>query len=300
MRIIKWILTSLVFSMTFVIVLAAEYGTLALLTIPGTLPGGNNIVERVHLFPDPNESNITYYDAVDFWSADFKESFEMAIDTPEYEVRSWFEWEWWQTGMRWADVALSTGKAVVVPAVAPIYEIKEMYIYYGRELNDPIFAEQFNEQFGANISYAGTVQDYLNGNMTNISQSQYKFIFNTERKLEKYNSVTDGVRVYQKFVEKFINYEGNINGVRLTSENPTSSELLNGYQFKSVDAVSAFLFYQLFLALVLAAYFTYQNPIIIKKNTLGENEVEGHLLPRMPKLGLGKRNKDKNKSKEGK
>jgi hypothetical protein len=295
MRLIKWILSTIVFITTFFIVLAAEYATLALLTIPGTLPGGNNIVERVHLFPDPSDSNITYYDAIEFWKVDMNESINLATQKPEYAIRSWAEWEWWQTNMRWADVALSTAKAVVVPVVAPIYEIKEMYVYYGRDLYDPVFEEQFHQLFGRNIVYAGTVQDYLSENLENISQEQYKFLYNTQRKIEKYNRVRDGIRVYQRFVEKFVNYEGNINGTRIVGDDYTQQDLINGYYFTSVDSVSAFLFYQLFLALVLAAYFTYQNPITVKKNLNNENEIEGRFLPRLPKISLGKRNKKKDK-----
>jgi len=67
MRLIKSILTIIVFLTTFFIVLAAQYATSTLITAPGTLPGnGDNAVERVHLFPDPSESDITYTDALDF------------------------------------------------------------------------------------------------------------------------------------------------------------------------------------------------------------------------------------------
>jgi hypothetical protein len=300
MRLIRWILSSIVFSVTFVIILAAEYATLALLTLPGTLPGGNNIVERVHLFPDPSESNITYYDAIDFWGIDMSESIEIAISNPEYEIRSWFEWEWWSENMKWADTTVSLVKAVVVPPVAPIYEVKEMYVYFGRDLYDPVFEEQFHKEFGRNIVYAGTVTDYFNGNFTNISINQFKFLYNTERKIAKYNATAINEetgqthKVYQKFIEKFVNYRGNLNGTRLP-DNYTGEVLANQYSFESVDAVTAFLFYQLFLALVLSAYFTYQNPIVINRNSNGENEVEGRIFPRVPKVTLGKRKPKKEK-----
>jgi hypothetical protein len=52
---------------------------------------------------------------------------------------------------------------------------------------------------------------------------------------------------------------------------------------------------------VLSAYFTYQNPIVISKNSMGENEVEGKILPRLPRIGFGKRkNKKEKSSSEGK
>lgn len=269
MRLIKFILTSIVFIVTFVIVLGAQYATSALITAPGTLPGdGDNAVERVHLFPDPSDSDITYSDALDFWSVTMSQSFETAGEMPGYNIRGWFDWEWWYENMEWADTTWSYVKAAVVPAFAPIYEIKELYVYYGRDMFDETFAEMFAEQFGANIVYEGTVDDYLRGDFENLSRDQYQFLYNLEVKLYKYNAVDEqGEPVYRRFVEKFINYEGDLDGE---------------YEFQSVNAVSAFLFYQLFLAVVLSAYFTYQNPIVISRNGSGENEVEGKVLPKLP------------------
>jgi len=263
-------------------VLAAQYGTSTLITAPGTLPGtGDNAVERVHLFPDPTNSDITYSDALVFWSLDMEQSWIMASEMPSYSIRGWFDWDVWYNNMAWADFAYSHVKAVIIPAVAPIYEIKELYVYYGRDMYDETFAELFAKEFGRNIVYSGTVDDYLNKQYANMSQSQYAFLYNLEVKLTKYNRVDETERpVYRDFVEKFINYEGDLDAE---------------YEFTSVNAVSAFLFYQLFLALVLSVYFTYQNPIVIKRNIDGQNEVEGRMFPKLPSFGLGKRNKNKKK-----
>jgi hypothetical protein len=287
MRLIKWILTSLTFLVTFAIVIVAEYATMAVITLPGGLPGSQgNVVERVHIFPDPTQTQIVYTDAITFWSIDIEQSLEMATDSPEYEIRAWFEWEWWQDGMQWADVAYSSVKAIVVPAVSPVYEIKEMYVYYGTTLEDfkienPVTSDDFTKNlmiekasmFGINSLRATDFEAFV-------------YTYNIQRKIDKYNSVgSDGQLVYKPFVEKFINYTGDLDGDRGED-----------YEFESVDALSAFLFYQIFLAIILALYFTYQNPIIIKRNNSGENEVEGRFLPRVPKIGFGKRDK---KSKEG-
>jgi len=208
------------------------------------------------------------------------QSLQTASNKPGYAIRGWFNWEFWYSNMEWADKIYSYGKAIVIPAIAPIYEIKEMYVYYGRDMYDEQFAEMFGKQFGRNIVYSGTVTDYLEGNYENISKDQYKFFHNLEIKIIKYNAVDEeGAQIYRKFVQKFINYEGD-----LDSE----------YEFTSVNAVSAFLFYQLFLAFVLSIYFTYQNPIVIKRNQDGSNEVEGRILPKVPKFKLEKRDK-KNK-----
>jgi hypothetical protein len=302
MKLIKAILTSITFTVTFVIVLLAEYFTLAIITLPGTLPGSNtNIVDRVHLLPDlSDQSEISYYDAVEFWRVDFQESINLASETPEYNIRGWIDQSWWYENTVWADSALSYIKAIIVPAVSPVYEIKELYVYYGTSLVD--FEGKFN------YTENGVIQFVLYGNVigdqkeiTNptpatiaaqiqkvkneqqgFTRNHYQFIFNLQRKIQKYNSPE-----YTKFVEKFIDYTGDLYGVRGID-----------YEFLSVKGLSAFLFHQIFLAIVLAAYFTYQNPIVITRNSEGENEVQGRFLPRVPKIGLGKRDK-KNKESKG-
>jgi len=287
MKLIKFILSSLVFSVTFIIVIAAEYATFTLLTLPGTLPNSDSIVERVHLFPDPNETKITYSDALSFWSVDTGQSINSAFSEPEFEIRGWFEWDVWHNNMEWADYTLSAVKAVVVPIFAPVYEIKELYVYYGASLEDFIIASNSNGFLNGEATRKNTAIQfaltYGIDELRNFSIKDYQYVYNIQRKINKYNALNEnGVPVYRQFVEKFINYTGNLDGE---------------YQFTSVNAVSAFLFYQLFLALVLSAYFTYQNPIVINRNSNGENEVTGRLFPRVPKVSLGKRNKKEEKDK---
>jgi hypothetical protein len=100
MRLIKTILTLIVFLSTFFIVLGAQYVTSTIITAPGTLPGtGDNAVERVHLFPDPENSEITYSDALEFWSLDFTQSLKNASKMPSYSIRGWFDWDFWYENM---------------------------------------------------------------------------------------------------------------------------------------------------------------------------------------------------------
>jgi hypothetical protein len=290
MRILKFILSSMVFTMTFIIVLAAEYATLALIT----LPGGSGVVERVHLFPDPEDSDITYADAITFWATDIQQSLVLEGESPEYNIRGWVDQTWWYENTEWADYAWTQVKAIIVPIAAPVYEIKELYVYYGTELSDFLHVGQnlTVEQRAENFAIETVLSNGLNS-LGQYDRNGYQYVYNILRKIAKYNAVGineetgETYKIYRRYVEKFINYTGNLNGVRGVD-----------YEFESVDALSAFLFYQLFLALVLAAYFTYQNPIVVKKNGFGENEVEGNVLPRFPKLGLGKRNNKKNKEKD--
>jgi hypothetical protein len=291
MRLIKFILTSLVFSITFVLVLAAEYATLALITIPG----GSGVVERVHLFPDPEDTDITYSDAITFWITDIDNSLVKDGDKPEYNIRGWVDSPWWYENMEWADYAWTQIKAVVVPVAAPVYEVKELYVYYGATLQDFIHigpnltAEQRAQNYAIETAIANGINE-----LGQYDRDGYQYVHNIVRKIAKYNRVAvdentgQTYKVYRRYVEKFINYTGNLDGLRGVD-----------YEFESVDALSAFLFYQLFLALVLSAYFTYQNPIVISRNSAGENEVEGRVFPRVPSIKLGKRKK-KDSSSESK
>jgi hypothetical protein len=296
MRLIKFILTSITFIVTFAIILFAQYATLAVIALPGTLPGSTtNIVDRVHLVPDITDgTQITYTDSIEFWSVDIQRSLEMASENPDYDIRGWIDQSWWYENTEWADKAWSSVKAVFVPAFSPVYEIKEMYVYYGTSLKD--FEGQFNYTENGVINFllydGGNIQNptpstiqaqlqKIKNEQQGFTRNHYQFAYNLLRKIEKYNSPE-----YTRFVEKFINYTGNLNGTRGVD-----------YEFVSVKGLSAFLFHQIFLAIVLSAYFVYQNPIVVNKNQNGENEVEGRFLPRLPKIGFGKRPKKKEEGK---
>jgi hypothetical protein len=84
MRLIKWILTAIVFATTFIIVLLAQYMTLAIIT----LPGGDETVDRVHIFPDPTATEVGYSDAINFWRDDMRVSLELE---PDFVIRAWFD-----------------------------------------------------------------------------------------------------------------------------------------------------------------------------------------------------------------
>lgn len=292
MRLIKFILTSITFIITFAIVLFAQYATLAVIALPGTLPGSTtNIVDRVHLVPDiTDRTQINYSDSLGFWSVDIQRSLEMASEKPDYDIRGWIDQSWWYENTEWADIAWSSVKAVIVPAVSPVYEIKEMYVYYGTSLQD--FEGQFNYTENGVINFVlydggnienptpSTIQAQLQkikNEQQGFTRNHYQFAYNLLRKIEKYNSP-----VYTTFVEKFINYTGDLTGARGVD-----------YEFVSVKGLSAFLFHQIFLAFVLSIYFVYQNPIVVNKNQYGENEVEGRFFPKLPKIGFGKRPKKK-------
>lgn len=76
---------------------------------------------------DGVSDNISYLDTYRFIGDDVKNS---AINEPRYLVRGWFKWSWWQSGMRWADVAIEAINGTVVPIFAPMYEVSELQYYY--------------------------------------------------------------------------------------------------------------------------------------------------------------------------
>jgi hypothetical protein len=246
------------------------------------MPGGDN-VERVHLFPDIMSQEVTYSDAISFWIVDINESLVNPGEEPEYTIRGWFDYSIWYDNMRWADYLYSQGKAIVVPILAPVYEIKELYTYYGKDITDFIITPEPGKLLTIEQASKNTaIQNYSVYGIDvikNVDRDNYEYVHNLLLKIDKYNRVDEnGLYVYRQFVNKFIIYNGDLNGE---------------YEFTNVNALSVFVYYQIFLAIILSMYFTYQNPIVIKRNENNENEVEGRILPRLPKINLGNRNRQK-------
>jgi len=272
MKLLKAILTLILFSVTFIIIIAAEYSTLYLLSFPA-----KEDVERVHLL-DCEGSSVCYADSVGFWTTDFDATTNMT--EPKFMIRSWFAWRWWQHGMKWADHTYTYITEFVTPIIAPIYVANDMYLHYGVEPNAENIALILSKKTNKNyqllldrVQYALNVRanDYVFMTETEWLK-EYNDIYNVELLIEKYNQINPetGEPLFAPYVLKFYDSSGNFR------------------------AVGMLLFYQIFLALILSVYFTYQNPIVINRNELHENEVEGRFLPRLPKLGkigLGKRQK---------
>lgn len=273
MNLIKSILTGIVFMVTFIIIMAAQYITLSIVTISG----GDESIERIHLFPEENYK-VTYSDAVGFWGTSVSQSMDQGEMGPEYAIRGWIDREFWYNNMAWADFLWTQAKAVIVPVVVPVYEIRQMYTYYGAEIEDFIIEPESGSLLtGDEIAKNSAIETSLIYGLDVLNRDDYQYVYNIMRRIEKYNRTDlEGTEYYREFVEKFINYEGDLD---------------NDFEVISVNSIAVFLFYQLFVALILALYFTYQNPISVQRNDMNENEVQGRILPRLPKVGLGKRKK---------
>jgi hypothetical protein len=284
MKLVKNILTLILFVTTFLIISVAQYFTMSIIT----MPGGNESIDRVYLFPDIESQQVTYADAISFWVVDINESLVGPGEEPEYAIRGLIDYSVWYNNMVWADYLYTQAKALIVPVATPLYEIKELYTYYGKTVEDFIVEPTPGVPFSIEQSLKNTaIRNYLTFGLDTVKNSDrdnYEYVFNLLRKLDKYNRTQpsgDGlteISIYKPFVNKFIIYSGDLNGE---------------YTFSHVNALAVFVYYQIFLALVLSAYFTYQNPIVIKRNENNENELEGRILPRLPEIKLGNRNRNK-------
>ena len=252
--------------------MGAQYLTLTALAIPS-----DGDVERVYLIDCAGE-NVCYADAPAFWSTNIGSVDNMA--EPKLIVRSWFKWQWWQTGMRWADWTLTYISEVATPIVAPIYVANDMHLHYGVEPTAENIAYIISVKEDITYERAKKIVDDAfyarDGGYTIMTESEwkkeYKVVYNTELLIQKYNA-NEGA-LFARFNSKFFDENG---------------------EFK---AVGTLLFYQIILAAILAVYFTYQLPIVIERNENNETQLKSKLGPRMPKFRFKKREK-RLKRKEG-
>ncbi len=300
----------------FIMATLVEFGVYNLIALPAGQTSTIGIVEK-DSDGDGQIDTVSYLDTFIFLGEDLKQSITRE---PRFFVRSWFKWDWWQNGMRWADVAVEAVVGVVVPVIAPVYEIKEIQYYYtnnnpivgtigdgeyivnglyvlnATEINkitpsnpeyDPLFVETFEDMHGTSFAYAefsnpviidgisssvvtgGSIYKISNGKVEeltywvrygtsrNFTSNEWKkentTFTNTLMKINKYNSAdANGNNVYTKWMYKFIDIETRV-----------------------IKSSACSLYFQFYLALILAIWFSYQNPIVIKRNEYGEDEVTG-------------------------
>lgn len=183
MKLVTRILNLIMCVILFCTTTLVEFGLYNIVALPA---GHTSVISVVEKDEDENgyADNLTYFDTFKFVADDLHNSITRE---PRFVIRSWFKWDWWQTGMRWADVALEFTVGTVVPVVAPIYEVKEIQYYYTEEypvtavlgdgeyivsglyklkeneLNkitvtspdyDPSFVENFKQEHGTQFAYA--------------------------------------------------------------------------------------------------------------------------------------------------
>jgi hypothetical protein len=265
----KLILTGIQILVWFVIILSAQYLTLAALALPSS-----GDVERVHLINCEGES-VCYADAPGFWSANLDTMRDMG--EPKWIIRDWFNWNWWQRGMKWADFTYTTVTEFVGPFVAPIYTADNMSVYHGYNATNAdialVISEKYNIPNDAVLLSAVTAvrngevdPGYAHGVLIT-----YKEVHNIEFFIKKYSDPS-----FARYVDKFFDNNG---------------------EFK---AVGTLLFYQVILAVILSVYFTYQLPIVIERNEMNETQVKTRIGPRMPKISFRRREKRLRRKEEGK
>ena len=295
MKLARFLLNTLLFIVTFAIILCAQYGVTALFT----LQAGED-VDRVQIFS--SDDDVSYIDAPGFLIEDLK----MGYQTEEvYWIRSWFDNDegnnWWARNMRWADIGLSkivvTGKAIIMP----VSDIKDL-----RDTHIPEFTEEWHEfynwvnilesdaykiwagidpsltddEIGAlaaeyNNPDSTIYRDYLNakGNLINMTEDEWMACKDHSEEIQfirlarHYNTPT-----MHNYYNKFVN-ESNV------------------VKFSAVT-----LYIHLLIAILVAAWFLRNNSFKIRRDEENDdNVVEGgyKLFP-----GFGSRKKRKNRKKK--
>ena len=110
----------------FVLATVVEFTVYNLIALPA---GNTSTVAFVSTDTnnDGYDDNVSYFDTFAFLGDDLTQS---VTREPRYLVRSWFKWDWWQNGMKWADIVVESVIGVFVPIVAPVYEVNEIQYYY--------------------------------------------------------------------------------------------------------------------------------------------------------------------------
>lgn len=126
MRFVKWFLNLLVLCITFVLSSVVTVGVYDGIAAPAGDAGIIKISETVKE-GEEYTTDVTYFDTFKFWGEDLSQS---VTREPRYMIRSWFAADWWQNGMKWADVAVEAVVGAVVPVFAPMYEVQQIGEYY--------------------------------------------------------------------------------------------------------------------------------------------------------------------------
>lgn len=273
MRLAKWILNTILSLVTFLIILLLGYGLLFFVT----WPAGSTTIDRIHIVVEEDE--IGYLDAVTFWTTSITGNFN---SEPEYIVRNWFSWEWWNGVALYPDIGIKYAKGVFIPLILPMYEMRQVTIYNGLDdLWNQLLTESNGKTFGeiSNLQSFADVSFYLNftseqqarlisalvGNRSSWS-TEYTDIQNIDYKIDRYNTET-----YDNLMSKFVDDQG--------------------LGLRRISGVAVILFFQLMFTAILTFLYVRQHPITLKKGEDSESQVEGDLIP--VKLPGHKRRKQK-------
>jgi hypothetical protein len=314
MKLVKFLVNTLVYIVTFFVVMTAQHVTMWAISAGAS----GQVDQRVYVFGSRESSDNVYIeDSLRFVIDDISKSYAHAKDMPTYNVRNWKlfgnnKWRFLDNKFgKSLDIGWSYVKATVVPIFAPMYEVKELYTYYDLDMpreapakdayikdivreafvkeyeknfvdTDEITAEDITRGVFASLTdyydedsfefkFDIVLKDIIrsNTNFPDANGNYYKFLYNLHSKIEKYNS-----GAYDNYVRKFINLDT-----------------------QKIKNTSVTLFYQLYLGLILAGYFTYQNEVTFEKNSEGQNEVKGRAF-RLPKIRRRKNRNKKNRHRE--
>lgn len=319
MRLAKLILNLILICVTFVLVTLAEFTIYNLIALPA---GSNSTIAFVSqdTNDDGHDDNVSYFDTFAFLGDDLKES---VTREPRYMIRSWFKWDWWQNGMKWADVAAEAVVGVCVPIFAPVYEINEIKYYYtsdtpikgniGNEYEvyglyvltdeevgfidkksttyNPEFIETFNETKKTTFAYAEFTNGIGDGNDRVSGGGIYKIENGEIKEVITWSKYGDAANysssAWKKENNSFINVLLKLNKYNSVNEDGTNVYIKWKYKFMDENGVikssTSSLYFQFYLAVVISIWFCYQNHFVVDRDEYGGLHIGGGFRHRKPK-----------------
>ena len=294
MKLAKFLLNCLLFVITFVIMIAAQWGVSSLLC----LEAGSD-VEKINF--KRTEEEVSYFDVPTFLVEDLKTGYA----TEEFHsIRNWFKWEWWKNGMRWADIALTkvvvTFKAVFLP-VADIDDLRENHIEGYQEEWSEYYNWHYILESDEYIKSIGLDPEKIHNEGYNELDEDYSTYLNYYLSPIWACSTSNPEMLTQSdFVDE---YADQYRFIRLATH--FNTEAMQTYYNKFIDSdgdikfstISVYM--QILVAFIFSCWFLHNNKFKLRRNEeTDENEVEGGYkgfnLPGFKK----KKKKDKKKAKK--
>jgi len=324
MKLISKFLNLLMMCILFCMSTVVEWSVYNLIALPAGQTSTIGITEE-DKNNDGYADNVTYFDTFTFLADDLSKS---VTREPRFVIRSWFKWDWWQNGMRLADVALEAVVGATVPIFAPVYEIREIQFYYTGE--QPVveticngqytvhglvkitdmeydefntasenynaeFVESFEATYHTQFAYVELTSDseVLGGRIYRIANGQvyvdaagknYIAHWNTCGTAENFTS-SEWKKENSKFINELL-YINKYNDVDESGKNVYTKwvkKFMEDDTAKTIKSSACSLYFQFYLAVILSIWFTYQNPIVIRRNEYGEDEVSGGFRRHVPK-----------------
>lgn len=128
MKFLRFLCNLCLFLFTTVVISAVQVGAYDIVAAQdnfGLDKNNGSSIEVINVIPSDNSAE--FIDTFKFWGTDISTGVKT---NAKYRIRSWGDWDWWSSHMKWADVALDSTIAVTKPIFAPIAQVNAMKDYY--------------------------------------------------------------------------------------------------------------------------------------------------------------------------